>query len=297
MPRFILANLFVLGLSMMVIAQTPATQLYVFDMAMRDSTIMLMNPRFLSNFNAEGYNKQPYWADEQILYASVQMPGDEQPDIYRFDLANRTRQQLTDTEAGEYSPKVQIAGADRFTAVRQEYVDSDTILRLWDFPEDLSDNGRPVFSSLSNIGYYEWLNPSQLALYLVETPGRIVLSAAGEGATARTLATGTGRTFTRMSNGNLVYVDKSVTPWRLMQKNLYRLEEDAAPIAELPDGTEDFVLMQDGSFLTGRGSKLYRLYPNREGGWQLVADLNYYGLQDITRMALSKDGRLALVAE
>ncbi|WP_116108244.1 hypothetical protein [Lewinella sp. IMCC34191] len=297
MQRYSFAIFFSLVMSAMVVAQTPSTKLYVFDMGMRDSMLMLTNPRFLSHFNPDGYNNQPYWDGEQVLYASVQMPGDEQPDIYRFDLGNRTRQQLTDTDAGEYSPKIQIAGADRFTAVRQEYVGSDTVLRLWDFPADLSENGRPVFTSMSNIGYYEWLNPSQLALYLVENPGRIVLSAAGDGATPRTLATSTGRTFTRMSNGNLVYVDKSVTPWRLMQKNLYRLEEDAQPIAELPDGTEDFVLLRDGSYLTGRGSKLYRLFPNRDGGWQLVADLNYYGLQDITRMALSRDGRLALVAE
>ncbi|PPK84391.1 hypothetical protein CLV84_4161 [Neolewinella xylanilytica] len=297
MRRFLTGFLFTFLVSAVGFAQIPKTQLYVFDLALRDTAVALTNPRYLSDFNAFGYNNQPYWSDEETLLASVQLPGEAQPDIYRFDLANRTRQQLTDTDAGEYSPKVQVAGGNRFTAVRQEFVGADTILRLWDFPGDLADNGRPVFSTQSDIGYYEWLNPSQLALFLVENPSRLVLSAAGDGATPQTLATETGRTFARMSNGNLVYVDKSTTPWRLMQKNLYRLDEPAESVAELPDGTEDFVLLRDGSFLTGQGSKLYRLFPNRESRWQLVADLNFYGLRDITRMALSNDGQLAIVAE
>ncbi len=297
MLRFFTGLFLFVSFTGLVVAQAPNTQLYVFDLQLGDSTVALTNPRYLSDFNAAGYNNQPYWANAGSLYASVQLPGKQQPDIYRFNLPARTRQQLTDTEAGEYSPKIQVTGGERFTAVRQEFVGNDTVLRLWDFPSDLSENGRPVFSSMSSIGYYEWLNPSQLALFLVENPSRLVLSAAGDGATPRTLATNTGRTFTRLPNGNLVYVDKSVRPWQLTERNLYRLDEAPQVIAELPDGTEDFVLLRDGSFMTGRGSKLYRLIPGQETGWQLVADLNYYGLQDITRMALSDDSQLAIVSE
>ena len=278
-------------------AQMPNTQLYVFDLRVGDTLITLTNPRYLSQFNTSGYNNQPYWAGNNILYASVRTPENAQPDIYRFDLRNRTRQQMTATVAGEYSPKVQVRGGDRFTAIRQEYVGSDTVLRLWDFPADLSESGRPIFTSLDNIGYYEWLNPSQLALYLTENPSRLVLSAAGEGATPQTLATNTGRSFARLRNGDLVYVDKSFSPYRLMQRNLYRLDENPSAIVELPDGTEDFIVLSDGSLLTGRGSKLYRMFPNGIREWQLVADLNFYGFRDITRMAVSEDGQLALVAE
>ena len=289
--------LFLSLLSGVTTAQMPTTQLYVFDLRTGDTLITLTNPRYLSQFNATGYNNQPYWAADDVLYASVRTPDQAQPDIYRFDLANRTRQRMTATEAGEYSPKVQVRGGDRFTAIRQEYVGSDTVLRLWDFPADLSESGRPVFTTLDNVGYYEWLNPSQLALYLTENPSRLVLSAAGDGATPRTLATNTGRSFARLRNGDLVYVDKNFSPYRLMQRNLYRLDENPTTIVELPDGTEDFIVLRDGSLLTGRGSKLYRLLPDGIREWQLVADLNFYGFRDITRLALSEDGQLAVVAE
>ena len=297
MLRTLLIFLFFSLLSGMATAQMPNTQLYVFDLRVGDTLITLTNPRYLSQFNASGYNNQPYWAGGDVLYASVKMPDKAQPDIYRFDLENRTRQQMTATEAGEYSPKVQVRGGDRFTAIRQEYVGSDTVLRLWDFPADLSESGRPIFTTLDNVGYYEWLNPSQLALYLTENPSRLVLSAAGDGATPRTLATNTGRSFARLRNGDLVYVDKNFSPYRLMQRNLYRLDDNPATIVELPDGTEDFIVLSDGSLLTGRGSKLYRLLPDGIREWQLVADLNFYGFRDITRMALSEDGQLAVVAE
>ena len=278
-------------------AQAPNTQLYVFDLTLSDTSVVLNKPLYLTDFNRDGYNNQPYWIDDNRLYASVQLPGQEQPDVYRFDLASRTREQMTATQAGEYSPKTQVAGGDRFTAVRQEYVGRDTVLRLWDFPADRSDNGRPVFTSLTGIGYYEWLNASQLALFLVENPSRLVLSAAGDGATPREIAPNTGRTFGRLANGNLVYVDKSTSDWQLQEKNLYRLEEPARTVGPMLEGSEDFVVLRDGSYLTGRGSRLYRLRANDAEGWRLVADLSNYGLQNITRLSVNRNGRLALVSE
>ena len=278
-------------------AQAPNTQVYVFDLMLSDTSLELTRPLYLTDFNRDGYNNQPYWIDDNRLYASVQLPDQEQPDVYRFDLANRTREQMTATQAGEYSPKTQVAGGDRFTAVRQEYIGRDTVLRLWDFPADRSDSGRPVFTTISEIGYYEWLNASQLALFLVESPTRLVLSAAGDGAAPRDIATKTGRTFSRLSNGNLVYVDKSTNDWLLQEKNLYRLDEPARTVGPMLEGSEDFVVLRDGSYLTGRGSRLYRFNANDQEGWRLVADLSNYGLQNITRLSVNRNGRLALVSE
>lgn len=274
--------------------QAPTTQLYVFDLRSGDTTVTLTNPRYLSNFNSDGYNNQPNWAAGDVLYASVKTPDMVQTDIYRFDLGNNTRQRLTQTEAGEYSPK-KVMGTNRFSAIRQEFLEQDTVLRLWDFPADLSDNGRPVLN-LAGIAYYEWLNNDQLALLMVEEPRTLVMASAS-GAPSRTLATGVGRTFTRLSNGNLVYVDKSTTPYQLVEKNLYRLEEPAKVIAPMLTGTEDFVLLPDGSYLAGNDNKLYRLRPGTAENWREVVDLSSYSIRRISRMALNNQGQLALVAE
>lgn len=275
-------------------AQAPPTQLFVFDLQANDTSVVLTNPRYLTAFNAEGYNNHPNWADNDALYASIKTPEMAEPDVYLFDLNDNTRTRLTQTAAGEYSPKPR-GQRGRFSAVRQEVNGQDTVLRLWEFPVDRSDNGQPVLSTTAGVGYYAWLNNVQLALFMVGAPNELVL-ASSNGDAPRTLARSPGRTFQRLRNGNLVYVDKSVTPWQLVEQNLYRQEEAPITVAEVPEGTEDFVVLPDGSYLTGVGSKLYRL-PTGATQWRQVVDLTYYGLRDITRLSLSDRGRLAVVAE
>jgi hypothetical protein len=63
-------------------------------------------------------------------------------------------------------------------------------------------------------------------------------------------------------------------------------------------GTEDFEIMEDGSFLMGKGSKLYRYDPKAEVPvWKEIADLKEYEISSITRLTLSKGGKLALVGK
>ncbi|WP_116127443.1 hypothetical protein [Lewinella sp. IMCC34183] len=291
----LLSGILFLSFALSLGAQAPATQLYVFDLQANDSSVVLTNPRYLTAFNPDGYNNHPNWIDADRLYASVKTPDMTEPDVYLFDLAARTRTRLTQTASGEYSPKPR-GTSGRFSAVRQEIVGQDTVLRLWEFPTDRSDNGQPVLSNFAGVGYYEWLNNVQLALFVVEQPNRLVL-ASSNGDAPRTLATNTGRTFRRLPNGNLVYVDKSVSPGRLVERNLYRQEEPPTVIADMPEGTEDFTTLPDGSYLAAVDSKLYRLQPADSQEWRQVVDLTYYGLRDISRLSLNSRGQLALVAE
>ena len=297
MLRFLLClAVCVSTLSSLRAQEAPPTQLYVFDLRLSDTSLSVSNPRYLTDFNRTGYNNHPNWADRNILYASVKLPEMAQPEVYRFDLSDNSRTRLTQTEAGEYSPK-KMTGGSRFSAVRQEYVGQDTVLRLWEFPADLSDNGKPVLPGISGVGYYEWLNNAQLALFMVASPNQLVLASTG-GDTPRTLATNTGRAFTRLTNGNLVYVDKSSTPYTLVEQNLYRLEDAPRVIAPMARETEDFIVLPDGTFLAGSGSRLYRLTPtDGSGQWREVVDLSFYGFQRISRLAFNGQNQLALVAE
>ncbi len=279
-----------------VAAQAPETQLFVFDLRVGDTLVSLTNPRYLTGFNPRGYNNHPSWAGRDQLYASVKTPDMTEPDVYRFDLTQNVRTRLTQTESGEYSPKRMFDG-NRFSAIRQELTGQDTVLRLWEFPTNLSDNGRPVFTSTNGIGYYEWLNNSQLVLFMVGNPNQLVL-VSSNGDAPRPVAANTGRTFTRLSNGNLVYVDKTTTPWQLVEKNLYRMEEAPRLIAPMLGGTEDFTLLSDGSYLAGSDTKLYRLDPKQGAAqWREVVDLGFYGIRRISRLSFDGSGQLALVAE
>lgn len=287
-------TLLLLCLSLPALAQLPNTQVYVFDFQQRDTTLRFTNPRYLTAFNARGYNNHPNWLDRNTLLLSVQLPDMQQPDVFSFDLAERTQTRLTRTRAGEFSPKA-IGDGRRFSAVRQEYVGRDTVLRLWDFPSNLSDNGRPVFKYVNGVGYYDWLNSSQLALFLVGSPNTLALAAAGTDA-PRTLATGVGRSFTRLPNGNLAYVSKATPSWTIVEQNLYRLTSPPRVITPVIRGSEDFTVLPDGSFLMGGGSRIYRFDPVRNPKWTEVVDLRFYGISNITRLATNGAGQIAIVS-
>lgn len=276
-------------------AQLPNTHVYAFDIAVGDSTVKFSNPLFLTAFNRTGYNNQPYWMDRNKLLLSVQLPEMEQPDVFSFDLTARTQTRLTRTRSGEYSPKA-LGDGRRFSAVRQEYTGRDTILRLWEFPANLSNNGRPVFKYIAGIGYYEWLNSSQLALFLVGAPNTLALASADTD-NPRTLANNVGRCFKRLPNGNLAYVSKETPSWSIVEQNLYRLNDPPRVITSTIQGSEDFAILNDGSYLMAGGSKIYRFDPIRAPRWVEVTDLRFYGIRNITRLETNGFGRIALVGE
>ena len=275
-------------------AQLPTTQVYVFDLTAGDSTITFSKPQYLTGFNQRGYNNQPDWTDREELLLSVQLPEMEQPDVFSFDLGRKTRTRLTRTRSGEFSPKGMGDGS-KFSAVRQEYVGRDTVLRLWEFPSSLLDNGRTVFKYINGIGYYEWLNSKQLALFLVGAPNTLAIASV-DSDNPRTLAQNVGRCFRRLPNGNLAYVSKQTPSWTLVEQNLYRLTEAPRVVTTCINGAEDFAVLPDGSYLMAGGSKIYRYDPIRLPEWREVVDLRFYGIRNITRLEPNGFGKLAVVA-
>lgn len=293
--RHFICLLFSLATCLTLQAQLPNTHVYAFDLAVRDSVVTFSKPQWLTAFNPVGYNNQPHWQDRNKLLISVQRPEMEQPDVFSLDLNARTQLRMTRTRSGEYSPKA-LGDGRRFSAVRQEYTGRDTILRLWEFPTDLNNNGRPVFKYIAGVGYYEWLNSSQLALFLVGSPNTLALASADTD-TPRTLANNVGRCFKRLPNGNLAYVSKETPSWSIVEQNLYRLNDAPRVITSCIQGAEDFAILSDGSYLMAGGSKIYRFDPIRAPRWKEVVDLRFYGIRNISRIEANGFGKLAIVAE
>ncbi|MBC6994326.1 hypothetical protein QWY85_14245 [Neolewinella lacunae] len=293
MPRAFFLLIF-LTTAMHLGAQLPKTQVYVFDIAERDTTVTFSKPQYLTAFNQQGYNNQPSWQDRNVLLMSVQLPEMEQPDLFSFDLTTKSRTRMTRTRSGEYSPKP-IGDGRKFSAIRQEYAGRDTVLRLWEFPTTLGDNGRPVFKYVNGIGYYEWLNSAQVALFLVGNPSTLAIGSV-DSDNLRTLAQNVGRCFKRLPNGNLAYVSKATPSWTLVEQNLYRLNEPPRIITSCIQGSEDFAVLRDGSYLMAGGSKIYRFDPIRNPRWKEVVDLRFYGIRNITRIEANGFGKVAIVA-
>ncbi len=272
-------------------------QIYLFDIIRSsDTTYTFSKPKLLTQFNPEGYNNQPSFFSDQEIYLSVRMAADNQTDIYAMDLDKKTLAQVTETREGEFSPK-RTPDYYYFSAVRQEFINGDTIQRLWQFPIDRMSEGKPLFKYINNIGYYQWVDGNRVALYLVENPNRLVI------ADIRTdqqteLASFVGRDFKVLRSGTIAYVQKyNFGSWAIMEMPISYSGEpaDAKKIVDTLPGSEDFEILRDGSFIMALGSKIFRYNRYYDEEWREVADLSFYGIKNITRMAVSPGDKIAIV--
>ena len=69
-------------------------------------------------------------------------------------------------------------------------------------------------------------------------------------------------------------------------------------VCQLPVGVQDYTWLNDSQILIGSGNKLYLYDTFLNEDWKEVADLSQFKIKDISRMAVSPNGKkLALVAE
>lgn len=276
-------------------AQLPNTNVYLFDMKYsEEGQLKLANPKYLTGFNPDGYNNQPFFFSDNELYLTVQMPSDtSQTDIYSLNIATNTITQITETAESEYSPSLQ-PNYYYFSAVRVEK-DASKTQRLWTFPIDRMAPGKPLFQFIRNVGYHCWVTTQEVALYIVGDPSLLLMVDAKDGAQER-VTINIGRCLQRMPNGHLAFVKKEKPDsWMLMDYDP-KTKDYESLIQTLP-GSEDFVVLKNGNFLMAQGSRIYQFNPDKEEGWKLVVDLRYYEFSRITRMAVSANNRLAIVAQ
>lgn len=296
--RLICTSVLLLSFLQSQAQQLPRSNVYLFNLIQTDSSMQLRNPQYLTDFNPEGYNNHPVFFSDTELYLSVQLPSDAQPDLYLLDLGRKTKTRVTSTPAGEFSP-ARMPDYYNFSAIRQEIAGRDTVLRLWQFPMDRLTNGKPVFKYLNGIGYYLWLNSYEVAVFMVDSPNYLGV-ADTRSDDVRPLATNVGRCFRELRNGQIAYVQKSqYGDWLLMRKNPNTRDQPKKIIETLPD-SEDFIILEDGTFLMGKGSKLYKYNSNLDEGWQEVADLRFYEINNISRLAITGYGsnqKIAIVAD
>ncbi|MEL7425760.1 MAG: hypothetical protein AAFN81_22405 [Bacteroidota bacterium] len=279
-------------------AQLPQSNIYLFNMRqVSDSLFEFSEPQYLTAFNSNGYNNQPSFFTNDELYISAQLPSMQQPELYLLNLKDKTKLRVTETQEGEFSP-VRMPDFYNFSAIRQEYLNRDTVIRLWQFPLDRLTNGKPVFKYLQGIGYYCWINSKEVAVFVIDDPSYLALANVDTDDLIP-LATDVGRCIRKLPNGNLSFVQRNEAGlWQIMELSLYRRGSyQAQPIITALPGTEDFAVLPDGTYIMGRGSKLYKFNRFRDEDWIEIADMRYYNITNISRLAVSADMKIAIVAD
>lgn len=277
------------------VAQLPNTQVYAFDLGRDGAGFTFLRCKMLTAFNPYGYNNQPQWVNNNELYLVVQFPNDtNQTDIWSLSLINNVITRVTATPESEYSPTLT---PDRrsISCVRVD-AGSSTTQRLWTYPLDRTSTGKDLLSLHPGVGYHCWLSDKKLALFMVDGSNNYLKLVNAEDQSSIQLTGGIGRSLARMNDGKLAYVHKQ-TAQQWVIKSLDPVSYAGTAIVETLPGCEDFVLLADGTFLMGYGSKMYAMYPaDLQKQWREVADLAQFGIFNIKRLTVSREGdKIAIV--
>ena len=261
-----------------------------------DSTWRVDAPKFLNAFNRGGYNNQPNFFSNNELWITAQFKSDtSQTEIVALDLLSKTQTRVTATpNTAEYSP-TPMPGGKRFSAIR---VEEDGNQRLWSFPIDRADNGRVEFPKIYNVGYHCWLRDTLVAFFIVgENEQPHTLQVLGTKAQKpQRIASNIGRCLLKRPDGKLLFIQKATEQtWFLKSWDPKNNTQEI--VVKMPAGVEDYALLPDGTLLCGNGAKLFQYKAPRDVEWKEIADLSKFGVKKITRLAASKDGKLAVVVQ
>lgn len=268
-------------------AQQPATDIFLAPLTYQDGRPVVGVP--INITNRAGYDNQPSFTPDgrSILFTSIR--DDAQADIYRYDLASKNITRLTSTRESEYSAAV-MPGGKRFSVIRVEH---DSTQRLWSFALDGSDP-KLLIASLKPVGYHAWLDANTLVMFVLGNPNALVY---GNLRAQRfdTLARGIGRSLARLPNRTGFSFTQPVDSAQRV-RTLTNPRGTPSDLVSLPRRSQDLVWLPNGVLMTGSGTTLLS-WRSGAAAWSDAADLASAGLTDITRLAVSPDGKwLALVA-
>ncbi len=271
-------------------AQLPNTDLYMFKLLNNGVKISLNSPVYLSGFNPDGYNNQPYFINPREVYITSNHYDKDFTDFMKLDILNNEYYRITATDSvSEYSPTPR-ALPGYFSAVKVEKDGSTQ--SFWLYPKDHSNSGRRIFEDISNIGYHCWLSEQDVAMFLVSTPMKLAIGNL-ETEKVTTVLEDIGRCFQQDSNGDLLFVHKvTEDTWYIKSYNME--DRKATIITQTRPNSEDFALLSDGTIIMGEGSKLFSIHPSRDEYWQEIIDLAEFDIMNISRLAVSRN-RLILV--
>jgi hypothetical protein len=274
-----------LGLCAVISAQIsttlPVSHLYAFELTqLPNNQWSTQYPRWLTQFNPNGYNNQPVFASDDVIFFSIRFEGEVQNDIYALDLKDLKRYRVTKTRESEYSPFVDVKNASIYTV----QVDAGPAQqqRLWQYPLELDNFGHEVAKLNFQVGYFTRVFPDQFAVYSVEEPSKLYLLNPENG-TLRLITERVGRCLKPDDDGNLMFIQE-VTD-ELQYLKVFDDEYQTAQIlTRLPKHIKDFTSWE-GLIWYGDKAKLHHFDPEK-GIHKQVADLSEYGITNITRLTI-----------
>lgn len=273
--------------SVTIWAQTP-TKVTVFDINMTDDELKVSNAVEVPGEGA--YNNQPFFRDNTTILLSAER--DSQTDILKYDLHSKKKTWISATPGGEYSPQP-IPDSDAVAAVR---LDPDGLQRLYKYNEKRQEISEMI-SDLP-VAYFSFRTARTIIATVLNGDKMDLVSIDLHLKKISPLFTDAGRGIQKIPKSESISytLTNEAGKWDIyvMEQNV----EDTYFVTELPYEIQDYVWLNDTQILIGMQSKLYLYDTFGEGEWTHIANLEDFGLKNISRMAVSPDGKkLAVVSE
>lgn len=271
----------------------PATEIFLAPLTSNGGKVTVGRP--INITNNPGYDNQPqFLADSSGLLFSSQRDG-VQTDIYRYDIVSKRLVQVTNTTDNEYSPTLTPDG-QTFSTVRGAQQ------KLWRFTMDGTDAGL-AWAHMGLIGYHVWISPTQMATFVLganREPNTLQLLDLRTGG-SEVIEKSIGRSLLmRPGHRTVSFVHKPQGgPWVIRELNPKTRE--ITTLTPTVEGSEDLSWTPDGAIVMGQKGKLMLWRPSTSAaqtGWIEIADLTKQGVENITRLTVSPDGRwIAIVSQ
>jgi len=285
----------VLGSGFLSAQAPPATEIFLAPVTTAGAKVTVGRP--INITNNPGYDNQPqFLADSSgVLFSS--MRDGVQTDIYRYDIAAKRVVQVTNTTENEYSPTLTPDG-QTFSTVRGAQQ------KLWRFTMDGTDAGL-AWTHMGLIGYHVWISPTQMATFVLganREPNTLQLLDLRTGS-GEVIEKSIGRSLLmRPGTGTVSFVHKPQgSPWVIRELN--PKTKQITTLTPTVEGSEDLTWTPDGAVVMGQKGKLMMWKPgpstgSGQAGWTEIADLTKQGVENITRLTVSPDGRwIAIVSQ
>lgn len=272
-----------------LLAQAPGTEVIVFDLETIGTGFKISNPVNVSQ--NKGYDNQPYFLHDGsgLLYASAVEDGNTE--IMLYELNNKERKQITHTPGSEYSPTVTPDG-DYFTSILLE---KDGTQLLWKYNME-TGKGEVAVEGLK-IGYHCWFDQSTIVSFVLGDTITMQVSNLTSGEN-KIVAKNIRRSLHKMPLDNKTSFIHQVSDEVWMIKWLNPETGESGDIVQSLDNSQDMVWSPTGDIIMGQENKLFFYKPGISTSWTEFANLEEYGYQGVTRIAVSpKADKIAVVVD
>jgi len=267
-----------------ILGQLPQTQIFYLPMTYDANKSRFKFGELTRISKKKGYNNQPSFSPDSKSIYFISFMDSTNTDIVNYNIAKKTRKQITETAENEYSPMVTPDG---------KYIScvKGNAQQLWKYKISDPRKCTRVINNFDSIGYYAWLNKNTVISMVLPDPFALYAHVLSNDTNIR-MYMGIGRCLQPINNENTVlYVQKKDSVnWYI---NALELKDNEPPhlyyITKCIPDEEDFAILNDGTLLMFSKKNLYKFNIIKDFRWTLVCSFEDAPIDGFYRLAIAPD--------